>query len=168
MKVSIIYNSQQTLAACSRYISTDYMFLNILIFLKIFLKIYIFRLTHLDKYNDLNIRYLDFLDDFKILNFFENFEKSQNFLDFSDKIWKKIEIFLQFFELKFSIFRPKMNIKYFQIFTVRDLVVIFDLNFGNLILNELIWSLFLVFKGLIVVGETTTDCRKYQPLVFRF
>ena len=78
--------------------------------MKFFLKIYIFRLTHLDKYNDLNIRYLDFLDDFKILNFFENFEKSQKFLDLSDKFREKIEIFLSFFELKFSIFRPKMNI----------------------------------------------------------
>ena len=67
--------------------------------------------TYLDKYNDLNIRYLDFLDDFKILNFFGNFEKSQKILDFSDKIREKIEIFLTFFELKFSIFRPKMNIK---------------------------------------------------------
>ena len=106
--------------------------------MKFFLKIYIFRLTHLDKYNDLNIRYLDFLDDFKILNFFEKFEKSKIFLDFSDKIREKIEIFLSFFELKFSIFRPKMNIKNFWIFTVRDLVVIFDLNFENLLLNGLI------------------------------
>ena len=89
------------------------MILNILIFLKIFLKIYIFRLTHLDQYNDLTIRYFDFFDDFEILKFFEKFEKSQNFLDFSGKIWKKIEILLLFFELKFSIFRPKMNIKYF-------------------------------------------------------
>ena len=74
------------------------------------MKIYIFRLTHLDQYTDLTIRYFDFLADFKILNFFEKFEKSQIFLDFSDKIREKIEIFLSFFELKFSIFRPKMNI----------------------------------------------------------
>lgn len=151
MKVSIIYNNQQTLTACSCYISTDCLFINILIFLKI----YIFRLTNLDQYTDLTIRYQDFYADFKILNFFEKFEKSQKILDFLDKIWKKIDVFLTFFELKFSIFRPKMNIKYFQIFTVRDLVIIFDLNFENLLLNGLIQSLFLVFQRLIVVGETS-------------
>jgi hypothetical protein len=70
------------------------MFLNILIFFKILLKIYIFRLTNLDQYTDLTIRYFDFLADFKILNFFEKIEKSPKFLDFSDKNWKKIEIFL--------------------------------------------------------------------------
>ena len=113
-----------------------------------------FQFFHLDQYTDLTIRYFDFLADFKILNFFEKFEKSQIFLDFSDKIWKKIEIFLTFFELKFSIFLPKMNIKYFQIFTVRDLVIIFDLNFENLLLNGLIQSLFLDFYRLIVLTES--------------
>ena len=57
---------------------------------EIFLKIYIFRLSHLDQYYDLNIRNLDFLNDFKILKFFGKFWKIPKIFGF---FWKKIEIF---------------------------------------------------------------------------
>ena len=43
-------------------------------------------MSHLDQYSDLNIRNLDFLNDFKILIFSEKFENSQKIMDFLEKL----------------------------------------------------------------------------------
>ena len=87
-------------------------------------------MRHLYQYIDLNIRNADFLNDFKILNFFEKFEKSQKILDFLEK---KLKFFCYFLSSIFQYLGQKRKKYFFEIFALRNQVIIFGLNIENML-----------------------------------